>query len=302
MRSQPLADQRERTGYTLVETLVTIGVMAVGASLLMPAVQSAREAARRAGCTNNLRQIGISLQSYHAAWSSFPISTMVPKTPRTDGYGGFYSAHARLLPYLERSSIYDGINFDIGSWPAGVHPVSSPEQTAIKRQSPRNTTAITTRVGVFLCPSDRVATRGSGVNYRCNAGVGPHYGPLAEYPDSGNGLMMELLQTSAAHVLDGLSHTVALSERIHGSGQRGEPSMKRDLFLSQSLLELATISFGGRPVAASDKNRSRNAFVDSGGRWFWPGGKETHYTHTDPNGVIPDLLRLRNDLRRHGYR
>src|SRR5262245_20492353 len=96
-----------RRGFTLIELLVVIAIIGVLIALLLPAVQRVREAANRTRCTNNLKQVGISLHAYHGAYNSLPISTSPwsennnPKPPFT-GRGWIL----RLLPYLEQEPLY----------------------------------------------------------------------------------------------------------------------------------------------------------------------------------------------------
>ena len=98
-----------RSAFTLVELLVVISIMGVLLGMLLPAVQAVREAARRAECANNLRQIGIALHSHHAAHKCFPASQTGPGLPDgRGGYGqGFFSWYARLLPFMEQQTLYD---------------------------------------------------------------------------------------------------------------------------------------------------------------------------------------------------
>src|SRR3954453_11660663 len=126
MRTKP------RPGFTLIELLVVIAIIGVLIALLLPAVQAAREAARRSQCTNNLKQLGLGLHNYHQGVGSFPMGSS-----RANGATwNNWSAQGLMLPYMEQQAIYNAINFN---W----------EVT----QSV-NTTAAYTTISSFLCPSD----------------------------------------------------------------------------------------------------------------------------------------------------
>jgi prepilin-type N-terminal cleavage/methylation domain-containing protein/prepilin-type processing-associated H-X9-DG protein len=133
-RSDPL-----RRGFTLIEMLVVIAVIGLLVALLLPAVQAAREAARRVQCSNNLKQLGLAAHNYHESHGSFPAGDL-------GGWSG-WSAQARLLPYLEQGPLYNAINFAfVNRIPYGS-PWGDPARTEV------NTTATLTRLTTFLCPS-----------------------------------------------------------------------------------------------------------------------------------------------------
>src|SRR5215472_15253607 len=109
----------QRRGFTLIELLVVIAIIAVLIALLLPAVQSAREAGRRAQCINNLKQIGLAMHNYHTSNDMFPLgSSLVPFQTgpvifqQTEYPWNDWSAHALMLSYLEQNPIYASINFN----------------------------------------------------------------------------------------------------------------------------------------------------------------------------------------------
>src|SRR6185437_11042871 len=137
---------RPRFGFTLIELLVAIAILSVLVSLLLPAVQQAREAARRTQCKSNLKQIGLALHNYEASQRVFPPSCIV--NPYQDGsaYGISYGDACRvghpgfawgvcLLPYLDQTGLANQFNWNEPCW------------------SPLNAAAARTKVPVFLCPS-----------------------------------------------------------------------------------------------------------------------------------------------------
>src|SRR4051812_34186236 len=111
--------------FTLVELLVVIAIIGVLVALLLPAVQAAREAARRSHCMNNLRQIGLALHTYHDTFLRFPPSyltvpggspNMGPPDPDNGDAGPGWTALMLLLPQIEHSNLYSSFNLDAPSW------------------------------------------------------------------------------------------------------------------------------------------------------------------------------------------
>jgi prepilin-type N-terminal cleavage/methylation domain-containing protein len=197
-----------RPAFTLIELLVVVAVIGVLIALLLPAVQTAREAAHRTHCKNNLKQIGLGLQNYHDAFNVFPPTFCVGA-----GDGGEWSISARLLPYIERSAAYDDLNFDRD------YNQTSPA-------FPFGAKAM--RVPVLLCPSDpndRQRLNASGqpshspLTYAANLGTWFVFDPATNA--IGDGSFGPNARTKVRDFADGLSKTLAYSEvRAFAPGAR----------------------------------------------------------------------------------
>ena len=111
------SSKRHPAGFTLVELLVVIAIIGILVALLLPAVQAAREAARRAQCLNNLKQIGLALHNYAPANRVFPPSFCIARGTVLSGNNGSWSIHGRILPYLEQGDAYEQVRLDI-AWDA----------------------------------------------------------------------------------------------------------------------------------------------------------------------------------------
>jgi prepilin-type N-terminal cleavage/methylation domain-containing protein/prepilin-type processing-associated H-X9-DG protein len=214
-----------RRGFTLIELLVVIAIIAILISLLLPAVQAAREAARRIQCVNNLKQIGLALHNYHSQQNVFPPGYLSLRDPvNFDNDGPGWGWLARCLNQIEQAPLYNSINFVVGIETSG------------------NRTARSTLVPSFLCPSDawRIdaftvvdstttnTAPGAPIcavassNYVGSVGTGD---PSSLYPyiidddngppgrDNGNGIFFRNASVTIAQVLDGTSQTFAAGER-----------------------------------------------------------------------------------------
>lgn len=276
--------------FTLIEALVAISVVSLLISMILPAVQSAREAVRKAHCQDNLRQLGIALHNYHDSNSCFPVTCTSYYDTRDSRfiYRGFFSVQTRLLPHLEQQALFHSINFATGTIPPDTWQWGSLSDDE-KWLLAQNSTASGTNVSLFCCPSDPGPFRTTGCNYRINEGVGPWFLQNSHFVDSANGLFEDLRVTRAASVPDGLSHTAAFSERLRGSGTDEPGDPERDAY--QMIRQVYTADQALQMCRIVGRRGSTKVFTASGRWWFWSGRERTHYTHAQPpNGPIPDCL------------
>lgn len=182
------------TGFTLVELLVSIGIVAVLAAILLPAVQFAREAARQASCKNNQRQIGLALHHYHDVHRSLPIGCLEWRGPWSSNTRKHLAWSAFVLPFLDQQALHDAIDFN--------YPFDHP----------RNAGAAATSLSTYLCPTVPAPPRIRGRT---------HYGGLfgerlVDRRRVDDGVFLHDRRISFRDCRDGLSHTIAVGEDVIG--------------------------------------------------------------------------------------
>lgn len=224
-------------GFTLVELLVVIAIIGLLISLLLPAVNTVRESARRVSCANNLRQVSIGLLQYHDSFQVFPanfgsgvaLSPTTPPNVNANNYG--HSWMAGVLPYIEQQSLYDTINQE--------QPLSFANNTAASKQV----------IPLYLCPSDGLNGRGllgsrsdllderAVTNYKACAGANWGVGDFsfasrsAKWPgeldgyEKGDGVICRNQNSSRSNhigltaILDGTSNTFLVGECLPAYSQ-----------------------------------------------------------------------------------
>lgn len=288
-----LVRRSKASGFTLIELLVVIAIIAVLIALLLPAVQQAREAARRSQCKNNLKQLGLALHNYHDTMLQFPIQQLGGQfTTSTADWRG-HSAIAMILPYIDQAPLYNTYNFYVWSWwdgGLGAHMVqntTSPGRVIIP---------------AFRCPSDGVKA-GDGTGNR----PGINY-PVCEGANSGmfndgvsggittfkqNGIFNIKVPVNISSITDGTSNVILAGEQIVGGGSASAinnlaalrqavaiPGGWDGTFLTQAQLD----DWGGRCNSSTNNQRQESGH-------FWNVGVHEQATF---NVLLPPNSRYQN--------
>jgi prepilin-type N-terminal cleavage/methylation domain-containing protein/prepilin-type processing-associated H-X9-DG protein len=253
-----------RTGFTLVELLVVIAIIGVLVALLLPAVQAAREAARRISCNNNLKQMAVAVHNYHDTFGTFPPGS-------TSGH----SQHTRILPYIEQKNVYDLVNFSV-----------SP--TNALNDVPRNT-----KVATFLCPSDPdklPLSLGGRNNYYANMGTNIMYSTTdTSHPNFGkppfNGAWVsasaDQITTGFRDILDGTSSTALFSEKNKSDGTNGLSTPEADTYRPGTYPDTADGAMADC-LAIDVTNLSMQGNSNVGAPWMSTSHSVTQYWHVLP--------------------
>jgi len=283
-------DDCYRDGFTLIELLVVIFIIGLLTALLLPAVQSAREASRRLQCVNNLKQIGLALQSYLTQQNVFPAIELMQPSPgaRTVPRASFFSPIARMLPQIDQAGLYDATNFSL---PPGVGEL-------------QNRTAMLTGLANLLCPSDvQPPVPGYGrVNYRFSLGPTPLWAAGAYDPLSMAGPFTVIQSYSAGSFTDGLSTTVGVSERLEGDWIKGTFKLGGDyIYVATAVPPMMAPGLFDPDQAVrycSELSLSHPQESRGGESWFVSGLHFTNYNHcATPNSKVPDCSLNRDDIR-----
>lgn len=230
---------RRQRGFTLVELLVVIAIIGVMVGLLLPAVQAAREAARRMSCSNNLKQLGLAFHNYHDTFRRLPHGA----SPVSGSFNGVftvsnsnwhgYSPQTMILPYIEQGTVFDQLAFNAThTHSAAPVPPAFIAPNILAR----------TQISTFICPSDidyPDQTNRGWINYGINFGSNTGWrGDIV----NANGMFVLNFTRNFKDVIDGLSNTIMLGEFNKGDGSVAIFDIRRgDVFRNQPFGAMPTV-------------------------------------------------------------
>jgi prepilin-type N-terminal cleavage/methylation domain-containing protein/prepilin-type processing-associated H-X9-DG protein len=273
--------RKSRPAFTLVELLVVIAIIGVLVALLLPAVQSAREAARRVSCVNNTTQLGVALHSYEFHYESLPAGVTNPDGPiRNEPQGIHVSWIVKTLPYLEQTALFR--HFDQA---AGAYADSNSEVRSA-------------RIRVLECPSDGMPFTNSLNTVARSSYVGCHHDTEAPIDKDNHGLLFLNSKVKYSEIYDGSSQTILVGEALTSADGLGWVSGTRATLRNASAIDRNQPRFGTPPKPAEekdkDKEKSGSLFVGgfgsshpSGANFGFADGS-TRFVRQD---IDPELLR-----------
>ncbi|MCA9236870.1 MAG: DUF1559 domain-containing protein [Planctomycetales bacterium] len=192
---RPFAPSRRRRGFTLVELLVVIAIIGVLVALLLPAVQAAREAARRSSCVNNLAQLGLAVHNYEFNRESLPAGTLNPDGPiRNESIGQHVSWIVQILPYIEQNNAYQAFDQEAGTY--------APENMPVRE----------VMIDVLICPSYPGVERVDETEIAQGTYAGCHHHEEAPIDVDNTGLLFLNSRVKYRDILDGSSQTLLVGE------------------------------------------------------------------------------------------
>lgn len=263
--------------FTLIELLVVVAVIALLIGLLLPAIQSAKEASRRVACANNLKQLGMAISAYHATNEMLPFGVGFDDDKTLATVGSLnarrFSCHSQILPYIEQGPLFNSVNFLV----APFFPSYSGQAPAGGGFGVNGTAALTV-VGAFLCPSDedRLEQPWGHNNFRtCN---GSSWSGRA-----GDGMFGQISRTRFADITDGLSNTAAFSERVKGTGDPAVYDPLADLYSNPGAWTQDAFRQWCRSLSKAQAVTLYHD-VDGGQNWLEGNMNWTRYNHVLPPG------------------
>ncbi len=293
-----------RQAFTLVELLVVIAIIGILIGILLPAVQSVRQTARRVECANKLRQITLAVHNFESSRQHFPVSQVGPGA--SDGAGGFqagyYSWLVPLLPFVEQSNLHSSFDLTVNNGDGGGFRISDTHPNAV---------AAATSVDLFLCPSDNPSTR-NFVTGSANPAPSNYAGNIG-WPSLASGFSNENRaksfngviplerpanpiawhgnpRISFGQIADGTSNTAMVSERLVQTGnsvqeiRRSDPRLGSRHVIPGAAEPLNSIA--NRLLSSTDQHVIESAFTGRSWSSGYPLTAPTYVHILGPNAVL----------------
>lgn len=264
---------RVRHAFTVIELLVTLSIIGLLISLILPAVLRTTESARRLECATRLGQLAKGAATFESSHQSLPTSNFVVWSPALPG---MQSPWVPLLPFIDQASAFRDINLQESG--AGAYP--APPGSRL------NGKMFKLNIATFVCPSDR--TLPGGCNYRMCLGISPR--GLQRQTLRGASYAIGRLGAKAplSNITDGLSQTVLYSEKIAGDGDDASFSVVKDAFFA-GFTSAQTDPDGFVAHCQSSWPSSSAHFSFGGATWFFSGNAYTWFNNVlVPNSKMPD--------------
>jgi prepilin-type N-terminal cleavage/methylation domain-containing protein/prepilin-type processing-associated H-X9-DG protein len=228
--------RRARPGFTLVELLVVIAIIGILVALLLPAVQAAREAARRVSCLNNVAQLGLATHNYEFHYEHLPSGVIHPAGPiRSEPQGAHVSWIVQVLPYLEQNILWRRFDQEAGAYAEKNAPVRAAQ------------------ISPLSCPSDPVRNLNDQGTIALSDYAGCHHDKEAPIDKDNHGLLFLNSKIRFSDIDDGSAMTLLIGEALGDQDALGWVSGTRATLRNTSTIETATPSLAGRATPGSEK-------------------------------------------------
>ena len=280
-----------RSGFTLIELLVVIAIIAILIALLLPAVQQAREAARRTSCKNNLMQIGLAVMNYHDGMNRLPPGTINPNGPIKSEPSGYHvSWIVQILPHLDMPTVFKKIDFDKSIY----DDVNLPARGVT--------------LSVLLCPSDAgpstvpLPLQQPGAPIPAGGGMlglssyaGCHHSGEVPIDVTNNGTFILNKALEFKDVTDGISNTLLIGEKLRGPNELGWASGTRSTLRNVGSLQGLTTLAGAPVVAGTLTEVGGFGSSHAGGLHFLMGDSSVKFISQNINVTVLQDLANRAD-------
>lgn len=273
-------NESKRTGISLIELLTSLGIISLLMALLLPAIQAAREAARKSTCVSRLHQIGIALHAFESSHGRYPAGA--PRSVTATGNLSTYNLapQVELLPYLDRQDLFD--QFDRAELGSGID--ADPPTSTV------NSSLLLAEIVALTCPSDSLG--GPRCNYRISSGTSPWmHETVPKSPQAALQGYRSLFGRKDREFADGKANTTAFSEKLVGDRNPGHYTPERDLASIESNGVSLRTPDDALKACSNPMDRKPKHFSFGGTTWGLSGYPQTWYNHVlTPNSSIPDCV------------